>query len=420
MPLTVYGVVVLIFAYAAGYTETPQMAEERKSHRRAARHIPVRGRPLRSTFCGNILRQNKGKTSIHSYALNVPLLPRRMGWQVGGLIVAVLAAYWPMTAALWTYWLQPYVGGQGVLVAALSVWLIYRQRDAFSVAPVEPVRWVAVLVVLLSIVAVVLWRAGIQTLYFMVLPLLIFGAIFTAFGPTVARVLAVPVGYLYFAMPAWQLLSPYLQGATVRAIGVLAWLFGLPATVQHNLISFPNGATFEVTPLCSGVGFLVQGLAVATLLGELEQASVARRFRLIGTMIVVALITNWARAMIIIQVGYATEMRHVLASRYHVLFGWVMFVCVLVAFVWLATRARAPPRVETSGAGSAQARAPPLAGFLTAVAALTVPPVLMYLVAASSDGYATVTGLHWPVGRAVWRGPFRPCLGLAVVSIAQP
>ncbi len=332
-----------------------------------------------------------------------------MGWQVGGLIVGVLAVFWPLTAALWTYWLQPYVGGQGVLVAALSVWLIYRRRDALSGVPVRPVRWAAVLVMLLSIVTLVLWRAGIQTMYFMLLPLLILGAIFAAFGLTVARILAVPVGFLYFAMPAWQLMGPYLQGATVHAIGVLALLFGLPAAVSGTLISFPNGATFEVTPLCSGVGFLVQGLAVATLLGELEQAPVARRLRLFGSMIIIALITNWARAMIIIQVGYTTEMRHVLASRYHVLFGWVIFVGVLVAFVWLATRARPPPRFETPGAGSVQV--PSLAGFLTAVAALTVPPVLMYLVAAPSDGSATsdvsvtATGVQWPVGRADWRGP---------------
>ncbi len=326
-----------------------------------------------------------------------------MGWQVGGLIVAVHAVYWPMTAALWTYWLEPYVGGQGVLVAALALWLVYRQRDALAVAPVRSVRWAIVLVVLLSIATLVLWRAGIQTLYFMLLPLLILGAVFAAFGATVARLLLVPVGYLYFAMPAWQLLTPYLQGATVRALGVLTWLFGLPATVQGTLISFPNGVTFEVTPLCSGVGFLVQGLAVATLLGELERASIARRLKLFGSMIVVALITNWARALIIIQLGYTTQMRHVLASRNHVLFGWVIFVCVLVAFVWIATRAPPPPRPVPPEAVSTHA--PSFAGYLAAVAALTVPPVLLYFVAASSDAPATTTALQWPAGRADWHGP---------------
>jgi EpsI family protein len=322
---------------------------------------------------------------------------------VGGLIVAVLGAYWPMVAALWNYWLQPYVGGQGVLVAALSLWLIYRLRGRLSAAPARSVPWAILLVVLGSLVTLLLWRAGIQTLYFMLLPILILAAIFAALGPTIAGILVVPIGYLYFAMPAWQLLSPFLQAATVRVIGVLALPLGLPATIQGNLISFPNGTVFEVTPLCSGVGFLVQGLAVATLLGELEQACVARRLRLLGSIVIVAVIANWARAMIIVQVGYATGMRHVLVSGNHLLFGWVLFVCVLLVFVWLSTRGPLPPQRETPGAVTAQA--PSLAGFLAAVAALTVAPLLIYLVAPSRDESVTWTGMQWPAGHADWRGP---------------
>jgi exosortase len=344
-----------------------------------------------------------GKTSIHTYALNAPLSSRQIGLLIGGLIVVVLGAYWPMVAALWNYWLQPYVGGQGVLVAALSLWLMYRQRDRLSAAPARPVPWAILLVALCSVATLLLWRAGIQTLYFMMLPLLIFAAIFAAFGPRIAGILLVPVSYLYFAMPTWQFLSPYLQAVTVRVTGELALLLGLPATVHGTLISFPNGAIFEVTPLCSGVGFLVQGLAVATLLGELEQACVARRLRLLGSMIIVALIANWVRAVIIVQVGYATGMRHVLVSGNHLLFGWLLFVCVLLVFVWLATRGPLPPQRETPGAVGAQA--PSLSGFLTAVAALTVAPVLIYLVAPSRNESVTWAGVQWPVGRADWRGP---------------
>lgn len=341
--------------------------------------------------------------SIHTYALNAPLLSRPIGLLVGGLIVAVLAAYWPMVAALWTYWLQPYVGGQGVLVAALSLWLLYRQRDRLSAAAARPVPWAVLLVALCSVATLLLWRAGIQTLYFMLLPLLILAAIFAALGPAIARILVVPVGYLYFGMPAWQLLSPYLQAMTVRVIGVLALLLGLPATIQGTLISFPNGTAFEVTPLCSGIGFLVQGLAVATLLGELDQAPVARRLRLLASMVIVALITNWARAMIIVQVGYATGMRHVLVASNHLLFGWVLFVCVLLVFVWLATRGPLPAQRETPAGVGVQA--PLLAGFLTAVVALTVAPVLTYLVAPSRDEPVTRASVRWPAGRADWRGP---------------
>lgn len=322
---------------------------------------------------------------------------------VGVLIVAVLGAYWPMVTALWAYWLQPYVGGQGVLVAALSLWLVYRQRDRLSATPARPIPWAILLVALCSVATLLFWRAGIQALYFMLLPLLILAAVYAAFGQAIARILLVPVGYLYFAMPAWQVLSPYLQVATVRVIGVLALLFGLPATIQGNVISFPNGATFEVTPLCSGIRFLVQGLAVATLLGELEQACLARRLRLLGSIILVALVANWARAMIIVQAGYATGMRHVLVSSNHLLFGSVLFVCVLLVFVWLATRSPLPPQRETPGPFVGQTRS--LAGFLGVLAALIVAPIVTYGIAPSHDVSGRRNGVQWPVGPADWHGP---------------
>src|SRR4029077_4676824 len=121
--------------------------------------------------------------------------------------------------------------------------------------------------------------------------------------------------------------------------------------------TFPNGTRFEVTLACSGVVFLVQGLAVAVLLGELEQASLGRRVRLVASMVAVALIANWIRVLALVQIGYSTDMRHVLVSRDHLEFGWALFVLVLVAFVWLATRGALPEgRTPTPITGARNAR----------------------------------------------------------------
>jgi EpsI family protein len=324
---------------------------------------------------------------------------------VGGLIAAVIAAYWPTSSALWNYWMQSNVSGQGVLVAVLALWLIFRARDRLAAAPVRPTRWALLLLLPCSVATLIFWRAGIQTAHFMLFPLLILGAVLVAFGPAIARILLIPIGFLYFAMPAWHvLLNAPLQYLTARAVGLLVPVLGLPATVQGTLVAFPNGTTFEVTPLCSGLEFLVQGLAVATLLGELERAPAARRLRLLGSMVIVALLTNWARVMIIIEIGYTSGMRHVLASRDHVLFGTVLFVCVLVAFVWLATRGSLPAGREAARP-TRIAQSPPLAGYFTAVVALAAAPVLIYLVVPSRDDAAAGGTPRWPAGRADWRGP---------------
>lgn len=342
--------------------------------------------------------------NIYPQAVNHVLPARRTGLLVGGLVAIAVAAYWPTSAGLWNYWLQPYVGGQGVLVAALAAWLVYRARDRLAEAPVRPCPWAILPLLPCSIAALIFWRAGIQTLHFMLFPLLILGAMLAAFGPAVARILLVPVGFLYFAMPAWSVLTTPLQGLTLRVVGLLAPVLGLPAAIDGTLVSFPDGTTFEVTPLCSGVGFLVQGLAVATLLGELEQASIARRLRLLSSMIVVALLTNWARVMILIEVGYTTGMRHVLVSRNHLWFGWVLFVCVLAAFVFVATRR--PLRVRPEVVRTARiGHGPSLGGYVTAVAALAAAPILLYMTAPWHDDPVAVEAPGWPAARAGWRGP---------------
>ena len=92
-------------------------------------------------------------------------------------------------------------------------------------------------------------------------------------------------GYLYFAMPAWNILAAPLQHLTARLVTLFGPMLGLPAIVVGNLVTFPGGATFEITPLCSGVAFMSQGLAAAVLLGELEQAPLWRRVRLFGTFV---------------------------------------------------------------------------------------------------------------------------------------
>jgi EpsI family protein len=170
------------------------------------------------------------------------------------------------------------------------------------------------------------------------------------------------------------------------------------------LVTFPNGTRFEVTLACSGVVFLVQGLAVAVLLGELEQASTARRVRLVGSMVAVALIANWIRVLALLQIGYSTNMRNVLVSRDHLEFGWALFVVVLVAFVWLATRRALPEGAKptpVSGARSARSRG----AYLAAAVALAIAPLLIGVTATFRDVQAEANQLSLPPAQANWRGP---------------
>jgi EpsI family protein len=327
-----------------------------------------------------------------------------VSWLIGGLISVALVVYWPTTAALWRYWTEePSLGGHGMLVIALAAWLLLRERARLAVAPLHPFLPAVLLVLLCSLASLLFQRAGIQSIQLLVLPALIWFSVLAAFGTAVARLMAVPVAYLYFSMPAWNLLSAPLQHLTTTVVRIVAPLIGLPVTTSGSVVTFPNGDAFVVTLACSGVGFLVQGLAVAALLGELEGASVSRRLKLLAAMLMVALLTNWIRVMLLLLLGYQGGMDNPIVARHHLEFGYVLFVLALVVFVWLATRKGLAPSTHAEVHTDAS-ESPFSSAYLMALISLAVIPVGF----ASQAQPQVEVDQAWrlpPVGRGDWIGP---------------
>jgi EpsI family protein len=322
------------------------------------------------------------------------------------IILVTIIAYSPATAALWGYWIdEPSLGGHGLLVAVLAAWLLYRSRARLNAGASPAPRLASTaLLVLCSIACVILWRAGIQSLQLLFLPVLMLLAVWAAFGIGVLRVAAVPIGYLLFAMPAWNLLAVPAQRLTLEVVGLVSPLLGLPAAVSGTLVSFPDGSQFEVTLACSGVGFLVQGLAVAVLLGELEQAAVRRRFNLLVSVALIALATNWIRVLALLWLGYSSGMRNVLATRDHLQFGYVLFVIAIVLYVWIVTRhvpnqARPPSQTERSDAVMHGA------GYFRALAALVIVPIAVGIAGLMQGGVTRSVAQVLPLAPEQWAGP---------------
>jgi exosortase len=349
------------------------------------------------------IHRSAGELNIRSKTLKDSLGAPSTALLVGVLVAVTIVAYWPACVALWRYWIdQPYLGGHGMLVAALAAWLLYRCRSRIDFKVARPAPWALLLLIPCSIAALIFWRAGVQALQLLMLPALMWLAVLSAFGFAVARTVAVPIGYLYFAMPAWNLLSTPLEHLTVWMVALLAPLMGLPAAVSGDLVYFPNGAKFVVTEACSGVGFLAQGLAVAALLGELETATFSRRMRLLGSMVLVALVTNWVRVLLLLAIGYVAGMNNVIVSRHHLQFGYVLFVIVLVAFVWVATRHALP---EPAATPPSSTKSQLSIGYVVALLALVAGPILVSGLIPRNGHEASAAELRLPGGQNAWRGP---------------
>ena len=301
------------------------------------------------------------------------------------LVIVVAAAFWPSTAVLLAQW-SDFINitfTHGWLIFAVCIWLVVRSGAAIERAPARP--WpLAQLALLLAVLAwLVSYRASIQDLHVTIFPALFWLAVAAAFGWPVARLLIFPVAFFVFALPSWAQLGNSLQELTVFAMRLVLGLTGPPVQIRGDLIHIPNGS-FRIEEGCSGLHFMIVGLAVAALHGHLRRDPVRFRLAELALMAALALLANWVRVYTIIEAGYLTEMRSYLVSVSHYWFGWGVFAVALVAFFWLVNQwlpepAATPPGAE---AASRNASGADIKGLMLATGLLLVLPLLSLIVRA--------------------------------------
>ena len=329
---------------------------------------------------------------------------------VFGLWLAVIVVYWPSAVALNGLWTTEETYTHGYLVLLISLWLIVRDRQRLAAAPVRPVPIALIAVVLLSALWVWAWRAAIQEPHLLLLPLILLTAVVAALGWRVARTLAFPIGYLYFAMPMWSDINRYVQWLSARMSEALIWIAGLPAYVQGDYVHLPAG-TIEIARSCSGLHEFIVGLALATLYAEITGEPPLRRVKWIGLMGVLSLAVNWLRIFIVLVAAYFSRM-HSSLVRHHYWLGWWLFAAVFALFLWW-TESRPMNHSLRQRLRNARPEAAPGRGFVNpaqvalTLAALAILPALAHGMDWAHSRTPTTVKIKWPMAPPGWTGPQR-------------
>jgi exosortase len=158
--------------------------------------------------------------------------------------------------------------------------------------------------------------------------------VWTIVGDAVYRRLVVPFGFLIFAIPIGGEIVPWLMVATADVSGAGLELLGVPFHREGMFFTLPGGV-FEVADACSGIRYLNAGLMVGALVAVLYFRSWIRRIAYVLAIGVAFIATNGIRAFVVMAVASGTDMKY-LAD--HILFGWVLFLAVLVAMIFAADR----------------------------------------------------------------------------------
>jgi exosortase A len=324
------------------------------------------------------------------------------------IVVAAFFLLWPTARSLLAEWNDDFDSTtytHGYLVAGICVWLLIRNRQRLQDLRLAPNVWACIALVATGAMWLVAVRAGIQAVHHVLMPAMMWLAVCAGLGFKAALRSAFAIGYLYFAIPIWGYVNPFFQDLTVVAVEFLLGLSGVVAYVDGHLVHLASGV-IEIANGCSGLHFVIVGLAIGALYGEVSRDPPKLRVIQLGLALALAVVTNWIRVYVIIVAGYLTDMQHYLVTVDHYTFGWFVFAAAMI--VYFVVVARLPASRAVAGEPrhdltAAEARGASL-GMAIAIALLAVPAVWNTVVPVAASAVLPRDSVL-PNGMAGWSGP---------------
>lgn len=226
----------------------------------------------------------------------------------------------------------------GYLIVPLTLYLLWRDRDALAALAPRPF-----LPALLGVAAAgIVWLLAAQlrissVAQFSMIAMVPLG-IWAVLGTAVLRRLAFPLGFLFFAVPIGEFLIPVLMEWTADVTVFAVRASGVPVYREGLWFMIPSGR-WSVVEACSGLRYLIASVVVGCLFAHLFYRSPRRRWIFIGVSLLVPIVANWIRAYMIVMLGHLSGNR-IAAGADHLLYGWVFFGVVMAILFWFGAKWR--------------------------------------------------------------------------------
>jgi exosortase A len=259
-----------------------------------------------------------------------------------GVSLAWIFAWYASTAAsMADIWWRSATFTHGFVVPPITLWLIWRQRHELAKMTPRPTPvWLAGLVAtgfawLVGEIAVInaVTHAAFVTMLVAVVPIIL--------GTTIARRIAFPLGFLYFAVPFGEFMLPQLMQWTADFTVAALQLSGVPVYREGLQFVIPSGH-WSIVEACSGIRYLIASVMVGTLYAHLSYRTWTRRLAFVGVAILVPIVANWLRAYMIVMIGHLSNNRLAVGVD-HLLYGWIFFGIVMVLMFAVGSRWRESP-----------------------------------------------------------------------------
>lgn len=278
--------------------------------------------------------------------------------------------YWRTGMGMVALWSASDTYAHGFVVPLISLWLVWRAR--YEVAHLHPRSAPLACLAMLGFAG--MWLAGdlvaVNAVTQLALVAMLVLAVPAVLGWEVARALAFPLGFLFFAVPIGDFMLPRLMEWTADFTVYALRLTGIPVYREGLQFVIPSG-TWSVVEACSGIRYLIASVTVGSLFAYMSYRSMTKRLLFVGVAILVPLLANWLRAYLIVMIGHLSG-NELATGVDHLIYGWVWFGIVMLIMLFIGARwADAPVAPTARPAPLPQARTVrPQTGASALVAAL--------------------------------------------------
>ena len=255
--------------------------------------------------------------------------------------IGVLILYWQTAASIVAIWWRSQTFAHGFVVVPICIWLAWRRRDELAQTPARPWWPGLVAVFFCGALWFVMSQANVLGVKQFALAFMIQASIVTVLGLRVSRILAFPLAFLLFAVPAGEFLIPWLMDWTADfTVAAIRWS-GVPVYREGNHFTIPTG-TWSIVEACSGIRYVIASLMVGTIYAALGYRSVQRRAGFLAASILVPIVANWLRAYGIVMIGHLSDNRFAVGVD-HLIYGWLFFGVVMLLLFWVGSFWQEPP-----------------------------------------------------------------------------
>lgn len=225
------------------------------------------------------------------------------------LVGSVLAAFTPTVLSLIDGPWQTEQEGHGPLIIAASLWLVWQSRERLKTVQISPAPVLGWTTLLMGLALMFLARTqGVLTVEaFSILPV-IAGCILLSAGWPALRILAFPIGFLFFAvpMPDWLIdaatvpLKVFISDVVTRVL----YAAGFPVA-QNGVMIMIGSYQLLVKDACSGMNSIFALSAIGVFYAyAFRWEQKIRSLLLLAAIVPITIAANFIRVLTLVLIAY--------------------------------------------------------------------------------------------------------------------